>query len=812
MIVRQRGRAFLLGVALVAGVSCGKEQTGVGGDLEAPRALEVQAVGTSSVRLSWDRVTATNVTGYEVQRRVDLKGEFTTLAGNIPQAPGRISFFDNDVVPDTYYGYRVMALTSFGAHSAPSTVGGAKTPPPPTLIVAVATVAPNDGSVDTDGYVARILGPRDTLTAAMATNGERRFSSIRAGTYTIVLRGLASNCDFSTGDSLKTAQVVDVGTLTEVLVRYNVSCRDPKKGSLVIRYEQEGDTTDPNGVRLSITGLLTEADPVDTSRVYARTETIASRIANFRYDNLRGGPYEIALDDIAPVCSIQGSRRRAVTVRALSLDTVRFNGVCTRPVVVDTAGKPLVLEHAWSSGAAPNGSKVSLTTTIDTRARPTQRFSGISYDIGYSQAALRFDSARKVEIGTLAVNGVLNPGLVVVAGLETDPGGFGDRLVIGRVWFTVIGQTGAATRTSTTLKSLRTVGTGSTEEVSKLRAQEATFTVGTVSPNQNVTPIARANGPYAATVGIATQLSGIGSNDPDGTISAYRWDFGDGTPPATTETAQHVYATAGTFTAALTVTDNRGATATDQAQVTVTNSGTPNQPPVARISAPGTGTPGTSLTFSGTQSSDADGTIQSYEWAFGDGATGTGPTTAHVYAAAGTFNVTLRVTDNRGASHTAQHVVTVTPSNPGTTPFAWTGTFGTMDPVTKAVDLTLTLDLSSNITETPGAEELGSYIVDSLKWDPVVLKLEAFNFGPGQQQAIDQSDVARGKLRFSGSTLAGQNSGVLTIARLRFTVRGGSGARVTTQTVVGPLIGTPATGSYNYRPKVEVKEGTLVVP
>jgi hypothetical protein len=35
---------------------------------------------------------------------------------------------------------------------------------------------------------------------------------------------------------------------------------------------------------------------------------------------------------------------------------------------------------------------------------------------------------------------------------------------------------------------------------------------------------------------------------------------------------------------------------------------------------------------------------------------------------------------------------------------------------------------------------------------------------------------------------------------------------VTTQTVIGPLIGAPITGSFNYRPKVDVKEGALVVP
>ena len=56
--------------------------------------------------------------------------------------------------------------------------------------------------------------------------------------------------------------------------------------------------------------------------------------------------------------------------------------------------------------------------------------------------------------------------------------------------------------------------------------------------------------------------------------------------------------------------------------------------------------------FDGSASSDSDGSIASYAWTFGDGATAAvGAKPAHTYAAGGTYSVTLTVTDNNGATN-----------------------------------------------------------------------------------------------------------------------------------------------------------------
>ncbi len=55
--------------------------------------------------------------------------------------------------------------------------------------------------------------------------------------------------------------------------------------------------------------------------------------------------------------------------------------------------------------------------------------------------------------------------------------------------------------------------------------------------------------------------------------------------------------------------------------------------------------------FDATASSDADGAVTSYDWDYGDGATGMSVTASHAYQTAGNYTVQLSVTDDKGAIH-----------------------------------------------------------------------------------------------------------------------------------------------------------------
>lgn len=85
-----------------------------------------------------------------------------------------------------------------------------------------------------------------------------------------------------------------------------------------------------------------------------------------------------------------------------------------------------------------------------------------------------------------------------------------------------------------------------------------------------------------------------------------------------------------------------------------------NLAPTASFTAtPSSGTAPLTVAFDGAGSSDPDGSIVSYQWSFGDGSTANGIRVTHVYAALGTLSAKLTVTDNAGATNTAQRTITV---------------------------------------------------------------------------------------------------------------------------------------------------------
>ncbi len=152
---------------------------------------------------------------------------------------------------------------------------------------------------------------------------------------------------------------------------------------------------------------------------------------------------------------------------------------------------------------------------------------------------------------------------------------------------------------------------------------------------------------------LTVNVDASGSYDPDGTIVAYAWDFGDGYT-ASGVTASHTYMVMGSYVITLTTLDNDGLTNSTSLTVSVARG-----PFATFVYVVDEWT--VMVDASG---SSADRGIASYDWSWGDGTTGDGPLATHTYIVMGTYSITLTVTDTAGYTSTVSHDASIVPSTP----------------------------------------------------------------------------------------------------------------------------------------------------
>ncbi|UCD14431.1 MAG: right-handed parallel beta-helix repeat-containing protein [Thermoplasmatales archaeon] len=99
------------------------------------------------------------------------------------------------------------------------------------------------------------------------------------------------------------------------------------------------------------------------------------------------------------------------------------------------------------------------------------------------------------------------------------------------------------------------------------RTSTETTTV-TISTSSNAPPVPVLNSPNSSNINELITVGAFGSYDPDGTITNYTWNFGDGSVGYGVS-AGHTYSTAGTYSVMLTVTDDDGDKGTTYTIVTV---------------------------------------------------------------------------------------------------------------------------------------------------------------------------------------------------------------------------------------------------
>jgi PKD repeat protein len=188
---------------------------------------------------------------------------------------------------------------------------------------------------------------------------------------------------------------------------------------------------------------------------------------------------------------------------------------------------------------------------------------------------------------------------------------------------------------------------------------------GDITPPANTAPVANFDLP-PCTINAACNFASTSTDDAEVTESS--WDFdGDGTPDATTANASFTYTTAGDFNVRLTARDAQGLSDTKTSTITIAPAPPGNTPPTAGFTH---SCNAAACTFISTSTDVAPGTIATYAWTFGDGATADVNNPAHSYTVTTRtdLTVTLTVTDNEGASDVETQTVTVDPVPPVNTP------------------------------------------------------------------------------------------------------------------------------------------------
>lgn len=196
---------------------------------------------------------------------------------------------------------------------------------------------------------------------------------------------------------------------------------------------------------------------------------------------------------------------------------------------------------------------------------------------------------------------------------------------------------------------------------------------------------------------LAVQFDGRQSYDPDGSISEYRWSYGDGTS-GNGYVSSHVYEQPGTYTATLVVSDNDGLLSSAVLEtITVPDSSVSagSAEPVAIIEVNGSFGPAPlAVAFDGTKSVSGGGSSD-LRWDFGDGTRSFDPVVTHIFPGTGAYDVMLTVTGNGGLStaYSTIRIIAQPPAPgpgktrlPGTTePLALPGSAGSLPGTPPAV-------------------------------------------------------------------------------------------------------------------------------
>ncbi|HET7434929.1 MAG TPA: PKD domain-containing protein [Thermoanaerobaculia bacterium] len=312
-----------------------------------------------------------------------------------------------------------------------------------------------------------------------------------------------------------------------------------------------------------------------------------------------------------------------------------------------------------------------------------------------------------------------------------------------------------ATLTGLTANTYRAYVTAFNTAGTSPQSNIATATIGSTSSSL----VAAFN--VSASTGIVNTTTFTFSDASTGGVTGWRWTFGDG-GISTAQNPSHVYTTAATFTVTLTVSRSTESASTTR-QITVTN-GSPQTPSVnaAFSFAPTTSLAGDSVAFT----DQSTGAPTRWTWNFGDGSTSTSQNPTHVFAASGTYGVTLTAANATTESSVTRNVtvaarpetyrslVPVTAQTAGVGGTSWRTELSIFNPTGDTTAVTFTFVPGAGGSIRTRTMSFGPKATSTI--DNALLQLFGISSGSGAL-AIEATSNGVAALKVSSRTFTGGN-------------------------------------------------------
>jgi len=449
-------------------------------------------------------------------------------------------------------------------------------PPPPPPGDLTVTTSTSGSSLDPDGYMVRLDGGS---AQALGINATFTYTNLAAGNHTVVISGVAANCNVSGGRS-RTVSVPSGGTAT---VAYSVSCTTPP-GDLVVTTSTSG-SSQPTGYTVTLDG--------------SQSQAIESN-GSVAFTNVAAGSHSVALTDVAANCTLNSSNPQTVTVPSGGTATVAYSVSCTTP---PTPPGDLTVTTSTSGSSQPSG----YTVTVD--GSQSQAI-GSNGSVAFTNVAAGSHSIALTNVAANCTVSGANPQTVTVpsggtvttsfsASCTTPPGNLtvttstsgssqpsGYTVTVDGSQSQAIGSNGSVAFTNVAAGShsiaLTNVAANCTVSGANPRAVTVpsggtvttSFSASCTTPNRP--PIVNAGSDQAVLLGVSYALSDASFSDPDNDGPwLYTIEWGDGSTSTGSKSNQgsltgaHNYLLLGSYQITVTVTDNHGAAGSDSKLLTV---------------------------------------------------------------------------------------------------------------------------------------------------------------------------------------------------------------------------------------------------